>query len=134
MSTPRLLLNLPALDEPDWDARLRENYATLDRAIGSFAVLPAEAPGESASLGYLVRGGVYNNAGVVTVVANFAPATAPASATTYLYLTQAGTLGTGAAWPAAGAGKYAPLAILTTDATKITNIFDCRLPLPLLGS
>ncbi len=132
--TPRLRLLLPPLDQLGWDANVRDNFSAIDATVlGSFAVVPTEVP--SSSLSFIVRGGAYVKAdGTIGTVADFAVQTASASSVAYIYLKADGTLGTGSAWPTAGAGKYAPLAIVSAGTSALTSIVDCRMPLALLGS
>lgn len=132
--TPRLRLQLPPLDTAGWNDTTNANWSAVDATfLGPFAVVPTEVP--SSTRNFIVRGGAYvTAAGPIATVADFPVQTAAASSDTYIYLKSDGTLGTGAAWPVAGAGSYAPLAIVTAGASAITAIVDARHPLTLIGS
>lgn len=133
--TDRLRLEYADLYDPWLDFTIRNTQRLDALFLGSFAVVPAEVP--SASLNYLIRGGTYlDNAGALQTVADSASRAAIASADTYVYVKADGTFSpVGAvAWPAPGAGKFHPLAIVTTSGGAITAIRDMRYPLTLIGS
>jgi hypothetical protein len=127
-------LEYPDVRDEGWNAAMERNLTRLAASLlGNFAVVPAELP--SASLNVVVRGGVYANAsGALTTVAAPGTVAIPTSATWYLYLTAAGVFTVGPSWPAPGAGRFVPLAIVTTSGTVVTSITDARLPLMLVGS
>jgi hypothetical protein len=133
--TGRLKLEYADLYDPWLDFTIRNTQRLDALFLGSFAVVPAEVP--SASLDYLIRGGTYlDNAGALQTVADSASRTANATGNTYVYLKADGTFSpVGAtAWPAAGAGKFHPLAIVTVGISAIAVIRDMRYPLTLIGS
>lgn len=132
--TLRLGLAMLGLDLDRWDVPLDANAALLDTLfIGSFAVVPTEFP--STSLRFNVRGGSYVGAdGLIHATADTLAMTVSSGTSLYVYLMANGTIGTGAGWPAAGAGRYHPLAIVVGGVSAVSSIVDCRYPLPLIGS
>jgi hypothetical protein len=123
------------LYDPWIDFTTRNMQRIARSFLGSFAVVPAEIP--SASLNYLIRGGAYIGAdGLLHTVADSAARTANVTGDTYVYLKADGTFSpVGAtAWPAPGAGKFHPLAVVTVAGGVITAIADVRYPMILIGS
>lgn len=135
MSTRSTNLGLitPAFRERNWHNPLDANRAALDAsALGALAVTPAESP--SASLNVRVSAGTFINAAKAYVAfAGSASYALPASATTHVWLTDAGALAQGAAWPSAGT-DHVRLATVTTDATTVTAIKDERVFMRSVGS
>jgi hypothetical protein len=131
--TDRTVLPYPDRSDPDWNAAMEETLAALDAMLGACAVVPAERP--STTLHYFVRGGPYaTTTGAVGTLADSTVQTMPASATRYVYLNSSGVLTIGTAWPIAGAGRFAPLAIVTSGTATITGIVDCRMMPAMIGS
>jgi hypothetical protein len=100
------------------------DLATLDALtpIGGLCVSPHEVP--SASLNVAVAAGNFRNSwGAVVTYAGAASQAIAASSTVYLWLTNAGVLASGSAWPS---GFYVPLAVVVSGAGTITNIADAR--------
>lgn len=131
--TPRLGLQYPNLDDERWDQPVVADLLALDASfLGSLAVVPTEVP--SASMNFVVRGGAWVDAtGLLHTVADSAVQTMFPSTTRYVYLNAAGALTVATAWPAPGAGKFVPLAIVVAGVGSLA-IQDCRLPLGLVGS
>lgn len=111
--------------DPDWHLQPIEMRDMLDavNSLGALAVRLAEYP--SASLDVNVLPGDYRKAdGTVGSYAGVAPQTLAASGTRYLWLTNAGALTVGSAWPTSG--FYLPLAVVVVGASTITSVTDAR--------
>jgi hypothetical protein len=132
-ATDRIFLPYPDFNESGWDQANDNALAAIDEILGPCAVVPAERP--STTLHYFVRGGPYVKAdGTIGTLADSAVQTMPASVTRYVYLNSVGVLTVGTAWPIAGAGRFAPLAIVTAGAASIAGIVDCRMMPRMMGS
>jgi hypothetical protein len=118
----------PATGDTNWGATLNGDLDQLDvlGAIGPLAVAPHEVP--SASLNVRVAAGSFRKAdGTVVSYAGAASQAMTASATNYVYLTDAGVLTvvtTG--FPAAT--SIVRLAVVTAGASTIAAIADARIP------
>lgn len=122
--TANLALAKPARSDPNWNVTLNANFDALDALapLAGLAVTPAEVP--SASLNVRVNPGPYVKAD--RTLGSFAGASAlalAASSTVMVWLTDAGALATGAAWPAA---PHVRLASVATGAAAITSVADAR--------
>lgn len=122
--TSNLKLAKPAPSDRNWGGPLNDNLDRLDAiaALGALAVSPREVP--SASLWVKVAPGSYQKAdGSIGVYAGVAQDNAANNATTRFWLTDAGVLGKGAAWPSS---PHVRLASVTAVDSKITAIVDER--------
>jgi hypothetical protein len=127
--TTRAAIQKPAALDPAWNLPLNANADALDtiQSIGSLAVSPAERP--SASLNVQVAAGVFiSSGGVYVTYTGTASFALTASATNYLWLTDAGVLAVStSAFPAASV-KCVRLAAVSAGASSITGIIDARVP------
>jgi hypothetical protein len=125
--TAQLALGIPARSDRNWDTPLASDLTLLDQLAGvllRLAVQPVETP--STTLNVKVGSGSYRNAaGALITYAGTASQAITASTTKYLYLTDAGVLTVGAAWPAAGT-SHVRLAIVVAGGSSITSITDAR--------
>lgn len=116
-------------DTPEgWVAYINANWDTLAyvAAVGGLAVQPRDLDAnlQSNSLYVIVSAGDYGqSAGPVASYPGSAGLALPANTTTCLWLTDAGVLTNGAAFPAT---IHVRLARVATDATSITAITDAR--------
>jgi hypothetical protein len=116
-------------DTPEgWVTYVNANWNTISfvSAVGSLAVQPRDLDAnlQSNSLYVKVSAGDYGQStGPIASYAGSAGQAVPASATTCVWLTDAGVLTTGAAFPAT---IHVRLARVTTDATRVTAITDAR--------
>lgn len=116
---------------PTWNAIL----TALDglAALGPLAVRAYDVStttGLSTSLRIGVAAGVFvDSTGAYVSYAGTggSPTTLTASVTTYVWLTDTGTLTTGSAFPGGGT-KIVRLAVVVTGGTTITSITDARVP------
>jgi len=129
MSTTRsvnLKLGTPAANDASWNTVLDANRATFDALtpIGALAVTLHETP--SASLFVDVSAGSFiSSTGAVITYAGVSSQAIPSGTTKYLYLTDAGVLTLGTAWPVAT--QHVPLAVVVAGATTIASITDARI-------
>jgi len=126
--TPSLMLPKPANGDRNWDVPILATINLLDSLapLSALAVGLAEIP--SASLNIKVAAGSFHsNNGSVVAYAGSTSFALTASATNYVWLTNAGTLTKGTAWPTTGG--YVPLATVVTGAGTITAITDARIAL-----
>ena len=124
--TTALALRKPANNDPNWDALLNANFDLLDAlaALGSLAVATVAVP--STTLAVKVSAGkFFASDGSVVSYAGASSQALTASATNYLYLTNAGTLTVNTTGFPADTFQVR-LAIATTDATKVTALADAR--------
>ncbi len=122
--TSNARLQKPATADRNWDVPVNANTDFLDgiTAIGSLIVTPAEIP--SVTLNVRVSAGSYVKAdGTVGAFAGTASYTLPASATTYLWLTDAGVLSSASAFPTTA---HVRLAHVVTGPTTVQSIVDER--------
>lgn len=120
-----LKLNKPATTSRNWDTPINENSDALDalKPVSELAVTLSEIP--STTLNVDVATGSFISADRTLVAYAGVTGQAITTATTkYLYLTNAGTLTIGSAWPTSG--FYVPLAVVVAGATTITSITDAR--------
>ncbi len=130
--TPNARLQMPGTADRFWDAPLNANANTLDAltAIGSLAVTATEAP--SATLNVRVTAGSYAMAN--GLIGSFAGATTfpvPASSSTFLWLTDAGVLTAGTAFPATA---HVRLAQVVSTPTTIAQVADQRVQCATRGT
>ncbi len=129
--TTNVRLQKPAAADRLWDVPLNANADYLDglAAVGGLAVTSLEVP--SASLSCRIAAGTYlKSNGTVGTYAGGSLALA-ASATLFVWLTDAGVAGSGTAWPSA---PYLPLAQVQTGASMITHVVDARIPYQSAGA
>ena len=126
--TPNVKLGKPAVGDASWGAGVLNPDMDRLEALSPLAALnvtPYEMP--SASLNVRVGAGIFRQAaGTIGTYLGIASYALPASQTTYLWLTDAGVLTTGAAWPTGGV-NHVRLAAVTTGTAAITGIVDARL-------
>lgn len=130
--TTRAAIRKPALADRDWHTPINENADLLDgvQAVGALAARLAEIP--SASLNIKVGAGDYIAAnGTIASFAGSASFALTASGTRYVYLTDAGTLTDGAAWPGA---DHVRIAVVVTGGTTISSLADARVPFRSTGA
>lgn len=124
-------------DTPEgWVTYVNANWNTISfiSSVGGLAVQPRDLDVnlQSNSLYIKVSAGDYGQStGPIASFAGSAGQAVPASATTCVWLTDAGVLTTGAAFPAT---VHVRLARVTTDATRITAITDARVSTAARGT
>lgn len=130
--TTRVQLGKPATGDRTWDVPVNANTTQLEamNALGSLCVTLAEVP--SASLNVVVAPGTFISSAGAYVSYAGATQAVTASTTTYLWLTDAGVLTTGAAWPGSGT-KVVRLASVVAGTSTITSITDGRVPFVSAG-
>lgn len=129
--TANAKLQKPATADRYWDVPVNANADQLDAtaAIGGLAVTTAEVP--SATLNVAVAAGSYVKAdGTVGTYAGVASQAVTASVTNYLFLTDAGALTVGTAWPTT---NHVRLAVVVAGTTTVTSLADARLPFGSAG-
>jgi hypothetical protein len=122
----------PANSDTGWDVPINANADLLDgmAAIGGLCVATHESP--SSTLNVRVSAGSYVKAnGTVGTFAGATSLTLPASSTVCLWLTDSGTLTTGASFPSAA---HVRLATVVTDGSTITSITDARVTTQIMGT
>jgi len=129
--TTKLGLIKPMTTSRNWDVPMNSNADAIDALtpVSDLAVTLAEFP--SASLNVVVAAGKFRASDLTSVTYAGATQAITTATTKYLYLTNAGTLTVGAAWPTSG--FYLPLAIVVAGATTITSITDARLPFHVIS-
>jgi hypothetical protein len=122
--TANLRLSKPATADRLWDINLNGNADALDALtpLGGLFARAAESPSTTLNVN-VTAGSFAQAAGSVLAFAGGTIAVA-ASATSNVWLTDAGVLAAGAAWPAL---PHARLAIVTAGPTAITSVVDARL-------
>lgn len=125
--TSNTKLGKPTLNDTGWDVPINANADALE-ALSPLAALNvslAEVP--SASLNVRVAAGTYRKAdGTIVTYAGTASQAITTGTTKYLYLTDAGSLTVGSAWPTGGT-NHVRLAVVVAGASTITSITDARL-------
>lgn len=122
--TANALLKKPAAADRNWDVPVNANADFLDgvAAIGLLIVTPTEVP--SATLNVRVTAGTYlkadGTAGAFPGVASYG---LPASATAYLWLTDAGVLSASSAFPTTA---HVRLAHVVTGPSSVLAVVDER--------
>lgn len=118
----------PATNDTGWGTTLNADLDQFDALtpVGSLAVSLAEVP--SASLNVSVSSGRFRaSTGLRVAYAGVASFTVTASVTTCLWLTDAGVLASGSAFPADSV-PHVRLATIVAGATTITSVADGREP------
>lgn len=130
--SPNLKFPVPQQGDEGWAAVYQAAWALLDSLapLQQLAVSTYEAP--SSSLKVSVRPGSFRKSDGTRVDYAGGSATLAASATTKIWLTDSGTLSTGAAWPSSGT-PVVRLATVTAGAGSITAIVDERSPFVSFG-
>ena len=130
--TTRAGLAKPAANDRNWDGPV--NYTTdrleASNPVGALCVTLAEVP--SASLNVVVAAGTFISSAGAYVSYAGATQAITASTTKYLYLTDAGVLTVGSAWPAGGT-KHVRLAVVVAGSSTITSVTDARVPFVSAG-
>lgn len=134
--TPNCKLAKPATNDVGWGTPVNANSDLSDAmtAFGGLCVSPHETV--SVTLGVDVSPGVYVKAdGTLAVYAGTGgtPFALTLSSNNYLWLTDAGVLTSGTAWPAAGI-NHVRLAFCVAGATSVTSVADARVQLASAGS
>ena len=130
--TANLRLQKPSAADRLWDAPLNANADAIDglAAVGGLAVTPAESP--STSLACRVTPGTYLRAdGSIASFSGSTSITLPASATTCVWLTDAGVPTLGATYPST---PHLRLAQVQAGATTIAGVIDARVAYRSAGS
>lgn len=130
--TANARLQKPATSDRNWDVPLNANADLLDgmTAVGGLAVAPKETP--SVTLNVQVAAGGYKKAdGTMGAFAGAPSVALPASATTYLWLTDAGALTTGNAFPTTA---HVRLAHAVTSTSSISSVVDERVQSSTAGT
>jgi hypothetical protein len=125
--TANLGLGEPATGDRGWGATMNANLSLLDAScLGALAVSLTETP--STTLRVAVAPGSFLAGGRNTVTyAGTSAQTLTASATNYVYLTDAGTLTVStSSFPTTG--NFVALAIVTTSSSAVTAIAEARTP------
>lgn len=126
-------LRQPAYNDTGWNTVLDANFDDLDASplYGGLCCSLKEVP--SGSLNVKVSAGRYRKAdGTLATYAGTASQALTASATNYVYLTDAGALTVStSAWPAA---FHVPLAVAVTGGSTVTTLTDSRVPLVSSGA
>ncbi len=124
--TGRKKLVKPARSAANWNTQVDANWDAIDlEESGSLFVSRAETP--SASLNVAVSAGSFiDSAGAVVVYAGTSSFATTLSRTNYLWLTEAGVLTEGTAFPSAGT-NVVRLAVVVSGATTITSITPARI-------
>lgn len=123
--TTNLKITRPLDNDSGWGTTLNANSDIIDglSPIGALFVSTAESP--SASLNVRVTGGTYERAGgQIGTYAGTSSFAVTLSATSNLWLTDAGTLTAGASWPGT---PHVRLAVVVAGVSTITTITDARL-------
>jgi hypothetical protein len=122
---PNTKVPTPDFDARNWHLLLDAIHAAFDAAAGVGPLCPS-APAlltGSASLAVDVAAGTFRT--VAGALGDFAggSVTAAPSATTRVWLTEAGVLASGPAWPSA---NFVPVAVAVAAATAVTSLADAR--------
>ena len=132
--TANLRLGEPALDDTGWGLVLNANLSALDAQapIGGLATVITETP--SATLGVQVAAGAFISS--TGVVVNYAGSTQTmtASATNYIYLTDAGALVVNTTGFPSSSTLSVPLAKVVTGTATITSVTDSRITCNSVGT
>jgi hypothetical protein len=122
-------LPVPAFDDRNWHLVLIAQAQALDASapVGGFACQPASRDGSGApnSLTVSVAGGAFLTALGVPTAAAAQSATVPPSATTLLWLDEAGAVHQGTVWPVTA---HLRVASVTAGASAVTAVADARTP------
>lgn len=126
--TPNVGLLVPAAGDRNWDGPLAYDLAVLEGlpALASLCVRQATTGTPPANVPLTVRvapGAFFTASGVLVAYAGAATYAVPSMAVTYLWLTEAAALTTGAAWPTTS--NHVRLAVVTASA-DITSVSDAR--------
>ena len=130
--TRNLRLQKPTTSDRNWDVPINANADAIDAVatIGGLAVSTAESPSTTLHVG-VAPGTFLKSDGTVGSSAGNASFTVGASSTVFLWLTDAGVLTSGAAFPA---GAHLRLARVVTGATSVLSIVDERISCSVGGT
>jgi hypothetical protein len=135
--SPNLKLATPGPDPgaQSWNVELDRNRAILDaqNGIGDLAVTAHDVPVSTSLLIDVAPGIFLPQSGVVASYAGSLSNAVTASATTSVYLTNAGVLTLSVTGFPASPALYIPLAVVVAGATTITSIADARVPFSVCG-
>jgi hypothetical protein len=127
-------LAIPAYKDRNYHTPINADLAAIDalNPVGDLCVtVPVAERPTSTTLTVRVAGGLFvDRLGAVVTYAGITAQTVAASATTNLWLTEAGVIASGAAWPA---GWHVRLAAVTADGTHVTGIADARVAWQSVG-
>jgi hypothetical protein len=130
--TTNAQLQKPATADRYWDIPINANMDTLDSmtAIGGLVVTTTEVPSTTLKV-QVSQGNFRRGDGTIgTYAGTTALAMAP-SATTYLWLTDSGSLTTGTTFPTTA---HVRLAMVVTGATAISSLNDQRVQCTISGT
>ena len=125
-------LQKPATSDRNWDVPINANVDALDgmSAIGGLVVTTTETP--SATLNVAVSPGNFvNSCGLVVGFAGAAFLAIPASSTVAVWLTDAGVLSTGAAFPTS---VHIRLAQVVSGPSSLIQVVDERIQCRVAGT
>lgn len=126
-------LSKPGTNDTGWGTTLNTTLDAVDTvpAVGWLAVTTKETP--STTLNVKVAAGTFAaSTGAKVVYAGTASQAVTLSTTSYVYLTDAGTLTTNTSgFPAAT--WHVPLAVVVAGASTITSVTDVRVPFAVTG-
>jgi hypothetical protein len=123
---------MPATSDRNWDVTLNANAVLLDgqTALGGLAVTTTEYPSTTLRVA-IASGSFIKSNGTVVTFAGQTPVVVPASSTTYVWLTDTGTVTTGTAFPTTA---HLRLAEVVSGPTSILQILDQRVQCAVAGS
>jgi hypothetical protein len=124
--TTNARLTKQAVGDRGWATALNSNSDTLEALTPVTALLVQPTGIPNTTLGITVAAGVFLDAARVLTSYAGGSITLAASSTVYVWLTDAGVLSSGTAWPTAT--NYVPLAVVVTGASTITSVTDARVP------
>ena len=130
--TANARLQKPATSDRNWDVPTNANADALDgmTAIGGLAVSPTETP--SATLQVAISAGTFvNSVGLMVAFAGTPSFGVSPSATTCLWLTDAGTLSTGTTFPTKA---HVRLAQAISGPTSLIRVADARVQCAVAGT
>jgi hypothetical protein len=133
--SPNIKLATPSAGQATWNNELNANRLILDaiNAVGDLAVTTHEIP--SASLLIDVAAGLFlDQASIVTSYAGSTSNAVTLSTTSYVYLTNTGTLTINTTGFPAAPTLYVPLAVVVAGATTIVSVSDRRVPFTVVGN
>jgi hypothetical protein len=130
--TANARLQKPATSDRNWDLPINANADALDgmTAIGGLAVTTTETPGATLRVG-VAPGNFIKSDGTVVSFPGGPAFAVPASSTVYLWLTDAGVLTTGPAFPASA---HLRLAHVVSGASSVLQVVDERIQCSVAGN
>ncbi len=130
--TTNTRLQKPATSDRNWDAPINANADALDAmtALGGLAVAATESPSATLHVG-VAAGNFRKSDGTIVAFGGVPPYALPASSTTYLWLTDAGVLAAGSAFPTTA---HLRLAHAVAGPTSILRVVDERVQCSVAGT